>query len=968
MARRTESSINNELAAVLRGLHPEWNDQTVLSESTGVLTEGAGRRPDIVITNERRTGGVILETELEPARTVEDDALARLGATFATDGSPVEQVVAVRIPTDARAPGARLDDLSYSYRVVTGGTDPSVWFPREGWLQGTAEDLADLIETVSVSPRLLAEGVNTLESGVKQAANIMRHRTDLGSGDLERIAAVLHQRDGEQTTRMAAAIMANALVVHSAIASVHPDIKRVTDSSMWNSSGLLLQAEVLATWCRILDVNYWPIFSVAHDLLEALDESVAGQVLTRLSEAANHLAGLGATTIGDLAGQMFGRLITDRKFLATFYTQPTSALLLAELAVARLQVDWSDADSVADLRVADLACGTGALLSATYRRMASRLRRAGLRDAEMHHRFLESVLIGCDIMPAATHLTAAQLSSAHPTVTFGSTRVHTLPYGEHDLGDGKGRRTFIGSLELLDDTMAPTLFGTGSTTVTGVGEIDDSARGRLLDVSNGSVDLVIMNPPFTRPTNHEATDVPVPSFAGFETSDKEQRKMSRRLASLRRTLGHQPAGHGNAGLASNFLDLVHAKVKPGGTIALVVPSTIIAGESWAASRRLLGAHYNDITVVTIATAGSSDRAFSADTNMADALVIASRRSGNGSEPATASALWVNLTRAPRGFPEAVELSRAIESAPTGRSTGRILIGEEVLGCFVRSDLKDSGCAQVLESDVAEVALGLDRERLRLAGLADIPIPITTLRRLGRSGPYHLDIRTGGTTARGPFEIESLGLAPPSYPVLWRHRAARERRLIVTPDSQGRILEGRRDSALAVWDTRTRLHLNSDFQLNSQSLGACLTPKPTMGGRAWPSFLLDDRSHEKPVVLWCATTLGLIGHWWVGSRQQQGRSNLSISRLGGIPTLDCTSLTEDRIDHLNELFDRFAARDLLPANEAYRDPVRHELDEAVLCEALGLPQSILEPLAVLREQWCAEPTVHGGKPTAPRTGT
>lgn len=35
------------------------------------------------------------------------------------------------------------------------------------------------------------------------------------------------------------------------------------------------------------------------------------------------------------------------------------------------------------------------------------------------------------------------------------------------------------------------------------------------------------------------------------------------------------------------------------------------------------------------------------------------------------------------------------------------------------------------------------------------------------------------------------------------------------------------------------------------------------------------------------------------------------------------------------------------------------------DVLGLPASILEPLAVLRRQWCAEPSVHGGKSTRPR---
>ena len=88
----------------------------------------------------------------------------------------------------------------------------------------------------------------------------------------------------------------------------------------------------------------------------------------------------------------------------------------------RLKVDWGNPDAVKALRIADLACGTGALLSAAYRAVASRHRRAGGNDEAIHHEMLEQALVGADIMPAATHLTASMLSSAHPTVTFARTR------------------------------------------------------------------------------------------------------------------------------------------------------------------------------------------------------------------------------------------------------------------------------------------------------------------------------------------------------------------------------------------------------------------------------------------------------------------------------------------------------------------------------------------------------------------
>ena len=61
---------------------------------------------------------------------------------------------------------------------------------------------------------------------------------------------------------------------------------------------------------------------------------------------------------------------------------------------------------------------------------------------------------------------------------------------------------------------------------------------------------------------------------------------------------------------------------------------------------------------------------------------------------------------------------------------------------------------------------------------------------------------------------------------------------------------------------------------------------------------------------------------------------------------------------------FAGHTLLPANEAFRDDTRKAIDRAVLCNVLGLPESTLGPLATLRLQWCAEPSVHGNKATRP----
>ena len=182
-------------------------------------------------------------------------------------------------------------------------------------------------------------------------------------------------------------------------------------------------------------------------------------------------------------------------------------------------------------------------------------------------------------------------------------------------------------------------------------------------------------------------------------------------------------------------------------------------------------------------------------------------------------------------------------------------------------------------------------------------------------------------------------------------------------------EGMSDKAREVWATASRLHFNQDFQLNSQSLAACLTPEPCLGGRAWPTLLLNDpdkRRCEKALLLWANTTLGMISFWWIGTRQQGGRAIVSISRLKDLTVLDPQNLSDDQLTWAELIFDEFKERDLLPANEAYTDPVRQDLDRAVLVDLLGLSEQVLEPLAIVRHQWCSEPTVHGGKSTRPHT--
>ena len=985
MATNSERSFNEALARVLRTKHPRWRRDLTAEQHRAVK---GGGQPDLIVRNPRGAP-VVVESEYVPARTVEQDAVARLGRELADSGDAIEQCLALRAPAALQhAPQAALDErtaqATYEYCLFShAGADGHVRYPGAGWITGGVDDLAGMIESASISERAVARSLDVLETGVAEAAARLREATADRPAVNERIAATLRQEDGEQTSRMAMAIVANALTFQTMLAGVH-DVRTLDEI---RRRGALPKAPVLREWERILRVNYWPIFHVAREVLTPIPDGTASRLLARLASVSSELDAHGVTRSHDLYGRTFQRLISDRKFLATFYTRPESAALLAELAVGLLDVDWRDADAVTGLRACDFACGTGTLITAAYHALLARHRRAAGDDAAIHRGMLERAIFAADIMPAATHLTTSMLSSAHPTTPFERTQVHLLPYGRQDAGAAADFA--LGALDLIRKQHGTGLFERTGIEVhrgtAGAAGVDRQGEGwsDTFLLEHRSMDLVIMNPPFTRPTNHEVADVPVPSFAGLGADDAEQAAMSNLLKTIRKDV-RRPAGHGNAGLASNFLDLAEAKVKPGGVLALVMPLSLLQGNAWAASRALLRSRYEATTVISLASAGRDDRkSFSADTGMGEVLIVARRRDdadGRVEDAPEAPVTFVALRKRPASATEAAGLAAAIREAAR-RARSRVMLGDDLCGICVVGTWDDGGCATVTHPDVVDAVRGLRDGALTLPRTNDThALPVAPLGALGARGLIDRDIngiegrrRTnwgengadeGAGAFRGPFDVVSIRTAAPTFPVLWGHDASRERCLIVQPDSEGVVRERADERAADAWGTATRLHFNRDFRLNSQSLAACLTPTSTLGGTAWPNFLLTERRHETVAVLWANTTPGLMLFWQQGSVQQAGRARLTVSRLPDLPVLDPRALTDAQHACARDLFDRFKDRPFLPANEAYRDETRQALDAAVLVELLGLPRSILEPLAVLRTQWCSEPTVHGGKATRP----
>lgn len=955
--KRNEAAFNQALSQLLtKNLRLD-----VIPEATQVF-ENRRIRPDIVVDSIYKSP-IVIEVEYSPARSVEDEAISRIGNTLKDTGDIIEHAIALRAPESL----ARVPNTSLEEEIIKSHFDVALFTrissehierwpePSKSWISCDIDGLVQIIELSSISERMVGRYISTMESGVDKSANILARYESEYPDIVKSIAESLHQESGQQTCRMAMAIVLNALLFHYVIAgrnSIKP-LEHLT-----NKGGTLSKDKIIKEWQRILDeINYYPIFSIARDILKPMPQKLAYKILHPLSEAADHLIQLGITTSHDLAGRMFQRLITDRKFLATYYTLPESAYLLADLAVERLNQDWKNLDTYPELRVADFACGTGTLLSAAYQGILAKARQSDLDDAVVHRNMIEEAMIGIDIMPAATHLAISQLACAHPTEAFGNTRIYTMPYGTTE---DKGIST--GSLELIQDDKQFVLFTTGAGQLSGESEVNTDRN--VMEIPAESLDICIMNPPFTRPTNHEADhyNVPIPSFAAFRTTHDEQEKMSQQLKRIRDRL-NDPAGNGNAGLASYFIDLAHQKTKSKGTVALVLPLTFVQGGSWESARLLLDQHYNNKAIISISSHESTGRAFSADTGMAEVLIIANKLSTPSADGKSTSTLFVNILRRPKTLTEGYVVAKAIRDIPQNMNSGKLKSGTLNLGNWYRgSMLDDAGGIQVRAREVTDTCRGLISSKLKLPRLRDIfNFPMVSLAEIGNRGPVHRDI--AGEPPRGLFDVYDIGEGDiPTYPMLWNHSAERERYLVVGPDKQGEIRQGASEDAIQMWkDHSTQLHFTLDFRINSQSLTACLTDSPTIGGRAWPGYSVQDK-YIKPILLWSNTTLGIMNFWYKGTRQQQGRSCLTITSLPSLVILDPRKLTKEQLILTEDIFNEVKELSFRPANEAYRDDTRKLLDKLILCDLMELPEDILEPLELIRNQWCGEPTVHGGKLT------
>ncbi|OKY78698.1 MAG: Type I restriction-modification system methyltransferase and restriction endonuclease [Candidatus Methanohalarchaeum thermophilum] len=336
------------------------------------------------------------------------------------------------------------------------------------------------------------------------------------------------------------------------------------------------------------DIDYSPVFApeVATDFSK--------ESIQLIKEVIKVIHGISPEYIDhDVLGKVFHNLIplSVRKKVAAYYTMNRPADLLTNLAI-------NDADTT----IMDPACGSGTFLVSSYKRKKNLLKKETSFNEKDHTKFLEEDITGIDIMPFAAHLSTIHLTLQEPLKQSDIPKIGVEDSTKLSPGDT------IPSLSKRSRSEEQGTFIGLSEEVEGVGKGDiglDAEPGQEIKLE--SVDLVVMNPPFTKQQ----------SIANF--SKKYKDKLSNRLSSYSCVIDKRMK------FCYWFILLADKFLKDEGTIAAVLPVTFLRGYFARNLREWFLKNYKiKYTIIR-----EKDPNFSEDTSFREVMIIAKKSKEKG---------------------------------------------------------------------------------------------------------------------------------------------------------------------------------------------------------------------------------------------------------------------------------------------------------------------------------------------------
>jgi N-6 DNA methylase len=754
----------------------------------------------------------------------------------------------------------------------------------------------------------------------------------------------------ETAAKVAALTLANAFIFQEQLAATNRNVR--TLRSMLAENDLVTFAD--KHWEYICEsINYVPIFKIAREILLSLPSgSASNDAVQRLAQQALAITTRKAALRHDLMGRIYHWLLHDAKFLGTYYTSVPAGTLLLKLVFSPDRwpnVDWADIEQIRQLKIADIACGTGTLLMAACQAITDNFIRESAKKAvgvtpaklrDLHQALMEDIIHGYDVLASAIHLTASTLGLLAPEIAFQNMRLYSLPLGRIS----GSTQVHLGSIDYVNASTVQTqldLVGEGSREAA-AGEV--TAKGIAASVAPlPGLSVCVMNPPFVRSVGGNLL------FGSFPRDRAAMQQKLRRLLSARG--GRGVHANATAGLGSIFAAVADRHIDGGGTLAMVIPAALTTGVAWEKTRALID-HGYDLEVVIISH--EAERwSFSENTDLSEILLVA-RKHGSGKNKGSTDTRFVNLWSNPntsvKGLGTAAAILRTIPAeigTPNTPKTGTAIlkIGSRKVGEVISvptASLRGKpwiGCA-FAQTDLVRALFYLRDGALFVPGTKS-PIALSTcpLSAIGQLGPDRRDIYDG-------FDIVDQQTA---YPAYWGHDANAVTTIAAPPNrwlsplataKKGRPLR----SAPLLWSRAGRLMIAERMWLVTQRVCAVYLPERSLSNVWWPTALYsDDIRHDKALALWMNSTLGLL--MFTGHRVPTRGPWVQFKKplLEHLPVLDIRKLDNNALRNLASAYDSLSTTPLEPIPELATDEARIRIDGAIR-HALSLPNLHIDRVA------------------------
>lgn len=687
----------------------------------------------------------------------------------------------------------------------------------------------------------------------------------------------------------------------------------------------------------IIKINYEPIFEITQAILQFFPQSP--QLFDRLINLAIKVSSKRTLLRKDIAGRIYHKVVGDwsvKKGLATFYTQIPAAYFLLYLAEPKLS------------KICDFACGSGTLLTAAYSAANKQYRFSLLKNGldknpseiekEFHTKFIKSCY-GFDVLNYATQITALNLAFHSPETPLVDFSLYPIPLGyRKDL-----ELVSLGSLEIVREE--PTLnFMKKLITKTGLKEKKEVSLSEILSELN-SPDLITMNPPFTRATGRSGRKGG--GLFGFMVNKNTREEVlvsyKRVRARIRKSLNQMAIGFlknrdlnellkdrefqayrsiGQSGEGLLFLYLAHIKIKEQGKICFVLPKSLLSGITWFLARCMLISNYH-IEHLVVSYDSSHGYNFSESTSLSECLLVAKKVREHSENEKTK---FIILLSKPKTSMEAIALSNK-----TKEKKEYIEVGDAK--AFIVENSREEMIKYVdnwgrfiflpnllLIREIKDLLNGI----IRVGGVKS-KIPLIRLNALTSS------IGIDRHQFLDNYEIVS-GNIPGSFKVIYGGKEEHRKKMKILANDY--VLPKNRGSSLFE-EKKGRLFLPDRIWLDTAHIISMISENPTLSNIFYALQLKDENENKlKALCLYINTTWGILTVLANRGETRGAWIQLKMNQWRLLPVLDISKLSEDKIEKLAGVFDKFKDKELerIPIQygvDGKIDKLRVELDLAFL---------------------------------------